>query len=124
MMPVNPKPFLQDLAGKPVLVKLKWGMEYRGLLVSVDAYMNLQVRACGQASAWSVRACERGWGTDGAQGPATLLSSHWPCRLAGSTRAAFDDLTLKFLTPLCLARKCSARKWSQSDALSSPLRLA
>jgi len=44
MMPVNPKPFLQELAGKPILVKLKWGMEYRGLLVSVDSYMNLQVR--------------------------------------------------------------------------------
>jgi hypothetical protein len=42
-LPVNPKPYLQDLAGKPVQVKLKWGMEYRGLLVSVDAYMNLQV---------------------------------------------------------------------------------
>ena len=43
-MPVNPKPFLQELAGKPVLVRLKWGPEYRGLLVSVDAYMNVQVR--------------------------------------------------------------------------------
>jgi len=26
-----------------VLVKLKWGMEYKGLLVSVDSYMNLQL---------------------------------------------------------------------------------
>lgn len=40
---VNPKPFLQDLKGKPVLVKLKWGMEYKGYLVSVDSYMNLQL---------------------------------------------------------------------------------
>lgn len=24
-------------------VKLKWGMEYRGFLVSADAYMNLQL---------------------------------------------------------------------------------
>jgi small nuclear ribonucleoprotein F len=40
---VNPKPFLNDLTGKPVIVKLKWGMEYRGYLVSVDSYMNLQV---------------------------------------------------------------------------------
>lgn len=45
MQPVNPKPFLNNLTGKPVLVKLKWGMEYKGYLVSVDAYMNLQVRA-------------------------------------------------------------------------------
>ena len=86
-VPVNPKPFLNDLTGKPVVAKLKWGMEYKGAptsriqapvatvpsgcmavqrvlrvstgschhslrcvalrtgyLVSVDAYMNLQVR--------------------------------------------------------------------------------
>jgi len=37
---VNPKPFLASLSGKPIAVRLKWGMEYRGLLVSVDPYMN------------------------------------------------------------------------------------
>lgn len=42
-MPVNPKPFLNDLTGKTVIVKLKWGMEYKGYLVSVDSYMNLQL---------------------------------------------------------------------------------
>lgn len=42
-LPMNPKPFLNGLTGKPVLVKLKWGMEYKGYLVSVDGYMNLQV---------------------------------------------------------------------------------
>tara|TARA_B110001452_G_scaffold261250_2_gene259822 strand:- start:219 stop:407 length:189 start_codon:yes stop_codon:yes gene_type:complete len=26
-----------------VIVKLKWGMEYKGYLVSVDSYMNLQL---------------------------------------------------------------------------------
>lgn len=30
--PVNPKPFLNELTGKPVMVKLKWGMEYKGEL--------------------------------------------------------------------------------------------
>eukprot|EP01084_Bolivina_argentea_P191008 328129_1 len=39
----NPTPFLSSLTGKPVVVKLKWGMEYRGFLVSTDAYMNLQL---------------------------------------------------------------------------------
>jgi small nuclear ribonucleoprotein F len=74
MVPVNPKPFMNDLTGKQVVVKLKWGMEYKGALspfgafaprpptpaspasahwfrpfipvgylVSVDAYMNLQL---------------------------------------------------------------------------------
>ena len=42
-IPVNPKPFLAELTGKSVVVKLKWGMEYKGYLVSVDSYMNLQL---------------------------------------------------------------------------------
>lgn len=42
-VPVNPKPFLNSLRGKPVICKLKWGMEYKGFLVSVDSYMNLQL---------------------------------------------------------------------------------
>jgi len=42
-MPINPKPFLNGLTGKPVLIKLKWGHEYRGYLVSVDGYMNMQL---------------------------------------------------------------------------------
>jgi len=40
---VNPKPFLEDLTGKSVRVKLKWGQEYQGQLASSDAYMNLQL---------------------------------------------------------------------------------
>ncbi|KAA0066721.1 putative small nuclear ribonucleoprotein F [Cucumis melo var. makuwa] len=28
-IPVNPKPFLNNLTGKTVVVKLKWGMEYK-----------------------------------------------------------------------------------------------
>ncbi|GMP22504.1 hypothetical protein CsSME_00000498 [Camellia sinensis var. sinensis] len=42
-VPVNPKPFLNNLTGKKVIVKLKWGMEYKSFLVSVDSYMNLQL---------------------------------------------------------------------------------
>jgi hypothetical protein len=42
-LPCNPKPFLTGLVGKPVMVKLKWGMEYKGALLSFDSYMNLQV---------------------------------------------------------------------------------
>ena len=42
-MPINPKPFLAELTGKSVVVKLKWGMEYKGFLASVDAYMNMQL---------------------------------------------------------------------------------
>ncbi|KAJ2002742.1 Manganese transporter smf1 [Coemansia thaxteri] len=41
--PVNPRPFLQSLTGKPVIARLKWGQEYKGLLVSTDSYMNLQL---------------------------------------------------------------------------------
>merc|ERR1711953_11614 len=42
-MPINPKPFLNGLTGKAVMVKLKWGHEYKGFLVSSDGYMNLQL---------------------------------------------------------------------------------
>lgn len=43
-MVVNPKPFLKDLQGKQVLVRLKWGpTEYKGTLLSTDSYMNLQL---------------------------------------------------------------------------------
>jgi hypothetical protein len=41
---VNPKPFLQQQIGKKVLIRLKWGLEYKGFLVSTDNYMNFQVR--------------------------------------------------------------------------------
>ncbi|OZJ02539.1 Small nuclear ribonucleoprotein F [Bifiguratus adelaidae] len=42
-IPLNPTPYLHDLTGKPVMVKLKWGLEYKGYLMSVDSYMNLQL---------------------------------------------------------------------------------
>ncbi|KAJ1931129.1 Manganese transporter smf1 [Linderina macrospora] len=41
--PVNPKPFLTSLVGSPVVVRLKWGQEYKGRLVSIDSYMNIQL---------------------------------------------------------------------------------
>jgi small nuclear ribonucleoprotein F len=42
--PINPRPFLQDLVNKDVLVRLKWGeTEYKGRLVSIDSYMNVQL---------------------------------------------------------------------------------
>ena len=43
---MNPKPFLLDLQGEAVKVKLKWGMEYQGKLESTDAYMNLLLKEC------------------------------------------------------------------------------
>ena len=43
-MPINPRPMLLELVGKPVAVRLKWGeTEYKGSLVSIDSYMNLQL---------------------------------------------------------------------------------
>ncbi len=44
---VNPTPFLAELTGSAVVVRLKWGMEYKGVLRSTDKHMNLQVsRVC------------------------------------------------------------------------------
>ncbi|XP_040191842.1 small nuclear ribonucleoprotein F-like [Rana temporaria] len=42
-LPLNPQLFLNGLTGKPVMVKLKWSMEYKGYLVSVGGYMNIQL---------------------------------------------------------------------------------
>ena len=36
---------LQDLVNKDIWVRLKWGeTEYKGRLVSIDSYMNIQLR--------------------------------------------------------------------------------
>lgn len=40
---INPRPFLLELVGQRISAQLKWNMEYQGILVSVDSYMNLQV---------------------------------------------------------------------------------
>ncbi|KAK3386978.1 hypothetical protein B0H63DRAFT_144451 [Podospora didyma] len=43
-VPLNPRPFLQELVGQDVIVRLKWGeTEYKGRLVSIDSYMNIQL---------------------------------------------------------------------------------
>ena len=42
-MSTNPKPFLNHLTGKRILVKLKWGQELVGDLISIDGYMNLHL---------------------------------------------------------------------------------
>ena len=42
-MVINPKPFLNSLLGTVVICKLKWGQEYKGYLLSVDGYHNLQL---------------------------------------------------------------------------------
>lgn len=41
--PVNPKPFLNGLVGRRVAIKLKWGLTYKGTLVSYDDYMNFRL---------------------------------------------------------------------------------
>ncbi|XP_046288940.1 small nuclear ribonucleoprotein F-like [Marmota monax] len=40
---LNSKPFLNGLTGTPVMVKPEWGMEYKGHLVSVHDYINMQL---------------------------------------------------------------------------------
>lgn len=49
-IPLNPRPFLQNLVGQDVTVKIKWGQEYTGRLVSTDSYMNIQLSG---AEEWS-----------------------------------------------------------------------
>jgi len=43
-MPINPRPLLQNLVNEEVIIRLKWGQtEYKGRLVSIDSYMNIQL---------------------------------------------------------------------------------
>ncbi|EEH41969.2 DUF866 domain-containing protein [Paracoccidioides lutzii Pb01] len=43
-IPMNPRPFLQSLISEDIVVRLKWGhTEYKGQLISVDSYMNIQL---------------------------------------------------------------------------------
>ncbi|KAI4267843.1 MAG: hypothetical protein Q9180_003350 [Flavoplaca navasiana] len=43
-VPLNPRPMLQSLVNEQVIIRLKWGQtEYKGRLVSVDSYMNIQL---------------------------------------------------------------------------------
>ncbi|OQV23251.1 putative U6 snRNA-associated Sm-like protein LSm6 [Hypsibius exemplaris] len=37
----NPSDFLKELSGRPVVVKLNSGVDYRGLLSCLDGYMNI-----------------------------------------------------------------------------------
>ena len=72
-MPKNPRPMLQDLINEEVIVRLKWGQtEYKGRLISVDSYMNIQLAgteefidlkstgSLGQVLIRYVRLCVRG----------------------------------------------------------------
>lgn len=40
----HPAPFLSSLIDRQIVVRLKWGMEYAGILVSFDQRMNIQLR--------------------------------------------------------------------------------
>ncbi|KAG9258239.1 small nuclear ribonucleoprotein F [Emericellopsis cladophorae] len=43
-LPLNPREMMQGLVGKDIVVRLKWGeTEYKGNLVSLDSYLNLQL---------------------------------------------------------------------------------
>lgn len=43
MNTLNPKPFLTELVNRKVIIRLKWGIEYHGILASFDKYMNVQL---------------------------------------------------------------------------------
>jgi small nuclear ribonucleoprotein (snRNP)-like protein len=59
----SPSDFLKAIKGKPVLVKLNSGVDYRGVLACLDGYMNIameqtEVRvACAGARRARARAC-------------------------------------------------------------------
>ena len=41
---INPASFLNKCLGRPIICRLKWNqMEYKGILMSLDGYMNIQL---------------------------------------------------------------------------------
>lgn len=42
------------MVGKSIIIKLKWGQEYRGRLVSMDSYLNFQL---GETEEWINEEC-------------------------------------------------------------------
>ncbi|CAL5229283.1 g12580 [Coccomyxa viridis] len=43
--PKTPADFLRTIKGKPVVVKLNSGVDYRGILACLDGYMNIAMEA-------------------------------------------------------------------------------
>jgi len=52
----HPAPFLSGLIDRPIVVRLKWGMEYAGVLVSFDQRMNIQLRDAEEVIGGAVQA--------------------------------------------------------------------
>ncbi|AEA38709.1 small nuclear ribonucleoprotein E-like protein (nucleomorph) [Cryptomonas paramecium] len=40
---ITPKIYLLSLKNKKIFIKLKWGVDYKGILMSVDRYLNLHL---------------------------------------------------------------------------------
>ena len=43
---LHPAPFLSSMIDHEIVVRLKWGIEYVGTLVSFDTRMNIHLRNC------------------------------------------------------------------------------
>ncbi len=93
MNPVNPKPFMQELTGKPVYVRLKWGLEYKGFLVSTDGYMNLQVRVTVLS-----------WLLTGAHGDAQLANTEE--FQDGKSNGALGEVFIRYVSSLVFGLRC------------------
>ena len=60
--PVNPKPFLRDLTGHTVIVRLKWGMEYKGAAaLFVPAHIAVGGRVRRSSDEWAVFGRQAFW---------------------------------------------------------------
>ncbi|XRA96872.1 U6 snRNA-associated Sm-like protein LSm6 [Pycnococcus provasolii] len=42
----TPSDFLRTIRGRPVTVRLTTGVDYRGVLVQIDGYMNVALEGC------------------------------------------------------------------------------
>lgn len=53
---LHPAPFLSSMIDHEIVVRLKWGMEYVGTLVSFDTRMNIHLKDCQEWSKGNLEA--------------------------------------------------------------------
>eukprot|EP00842_Homolaphlyctis_polyrhiza_P003462 jgi/Hompol1/4116/HPOL_003488-RA len=59
-MPKSPQEFLAHIVGQPVTVKLNSGVDYRGILSSLDGFMNIALEQAKEYSANGVETNDYG----------------------------------------------------------------
>ena len=112
----TPADFLKSIRGKPVVVKLNSGVDYRGILACLDGYMNIAMEQTEVRARWHVYSLVAAWvgrrraGAASAWRPSTF-NRHW-----GSSLPSANP---KYLSVRC-SRRCASCCAVAGAALTFP----